>query len=352
MSGRIVKSSHNGIGVITIDNPPVNALGPGIAEGIVESIEAFNSDSAISAIVIIGAGKTFIAGADIKEFARIVAGESEIHLAEEINRIEQSVKPVVVAIHGQAFGGGLELAMGGHYRVIARDAKVGQPEVKLGLIPGAAGTQRLPRLAGMEKALTMCWSGDPISAEDAFQSGIVDEIADGNLLEFAVAYASKTASIRRTGDLPVHRVNDTVFEKARAAAIARFPGLIAPQLAIDAVEASAALSFPEGVEFEAKLFQECLFSEQSKAMIHIFFGQREVAKTTTPERIAEIGKQMLARYQREGGSTEMTEERYFDALVEEGRSIQARPAEIDIACVSNHGFPAHLGGPMWRAGIR
>lgn len=352
MSDRIVKSRQNGIGIVTVDNPPVNALGPGISEGIVRSVEEFNADPTISAIVIIGAGKTFIAGADIKEFARIVAGESEIHLAADIDRIEQSKKPVVIAIHGQALGGGLELAMSGHYRVITRDAKVGQPEVKLGLIPGAAGTQRLPRLAGIEKALTMCWSGDPISADDAFHSGIVDAIADGNLLEFAIAYASKTASIRRTGDLPVLQVSDAVFEKARKAATARFPGLIAPQLAIDAVEASTTLPFPEGVEFEAKLFHECLFSEQSKAMIHIFFGQREVAKTTTPERIAEIGKQMLARYQREGGSTEMTEERYFDALAEEGKSIQARPVEIDIACVNYHGFPAHLGGPMWRAGIR
>ncbi len=279
MSGLVLLSRHNDVGVITINNPPVNALSPGVPEGIVEGIAEFEKDAAVTAIVLIGGGRTFISGADIKEFAKITSGErTDIGLAEIIDQIEQCAKPVVMAIHGQAFGGGLEVAMGGHYRVIADGAKVGQPEVKLGIIPGAAGTQRLPRLAGLEKATHMCWAGEPVGAKEALAHGIVDAIADGDLLEFAIGFAHSAKGVRRTSDLAVAPVAPEVFSGARADAAKRARGLMAAQKAIDAVEASATLPFAEGVAFERKLFQECLFSDQSKGMIHVFFGEREVSK--------------------------------------------------------------------------
>jgi 3-hydroxyacyl-CoA dehydrogenase len=165
MSELVKLSRHQDIGVVTIDNPPVNALSPGVPEGIQSAVEAAASDPAVKAIVVIGAGTTFIAGADIREFAKMASGEPHPpDLAAIILKIEDCPKPVVMALHGAAFGGGLEVAMGGHYRVVAPQAQVGQPEVKIGLIPGAAGTQRLPRLAGVAIALAMCAFGEPIGA--------------------------------------------------------------------------------------------------------------------------------------------------------------------------------------------
>ncbi|MDX2180141.1 MAG: 3-hydroxyacyl-CoA dehydrogenase NAD-binding domain-containing protein [Bryobacteraceae bacterium] len=279
MSELVLFSRQGAVGVITVNNPPVNALSPGVPEGLVEGVHKFNADSDVSAIVIIGGGRTFISGADIKEFAKITSGQkSDIGLAEKIDEIERSAKPVVMAIHGQALGGGLEVAMGGHYRVMARDAKVGQPEVKLGIIPGAAGTQRLPRLGGVDVALEMCWAGEPISAADALKHGIVDAIAEGDLLEFAVQFAAKQMAVRRTCDLAVASFDPAAFDRARAVAAKKSRGLIAAQKAIDAVEAATKLPFSEGVAYERKLFEQCLFDEQSKSMIHVFFGEREVGK--------------------------------------------------------------------------
>ncbi len=278
--GELVDISCRGsTGILTIQNPPVNALSPGVPEGLVAGIKEFGSDTGIQSIVVIGGGRTFISGADIKEFAKITSGQKDdIGLAQAIDRIEQSTKPIVMAIHGQALGGGLEVAMGGHYRVIDRQAKVGQPEVKLGLIPGAGGTQRLPRLAGLAKALEMCWTGEAISAREALNCGIVDAIAEGDLLEFAVEFAQHCGPIRRTRDCPVAPADPNLFQAARDAAAKRARGITAAQLAIDAVEASLRLPFDEGMALESRLFRECLFSDQSKAMIHLFFGEREVAK--------------------------------------------------------------------------
>ena len=199
-------------------------------------------------------------------------------------RIEDCSKPVVMAIHGTAFGGGLELAMAGHYRVAAPTAQVGQPEVKLGIIPGAAGTQRLPRLAGVAKAVEMCADGNPIKAKEALALGIVDELIDGDLLSGAVAFAREIAGkpARKTRErnekLGSAEQNAPIFAAAREAARKKARGLMAPMAAIDAVEAATKLPFDQGVEAERKLFMECLFSDQSKAMIHVFFGEREVAK--------------------------------------------------------------------------
>jgi 3-hydroxyacyl-CoA dehydrogenase len=286
MSELILTSRDGDVGVITVNNPPVNALSPGVPEGIAAGIAEFGKDDAIKAIVLIGGGRTFIAGADIKEFGKITSGQKprDLGFLRILDQIEQSAKPVVAAIHGDALGGGLETAMACHYRVAVKSAKVGQPEVKLGIIPGAAGTQRLPRLVGVAKALEMCVQGDPISASDALNAGVIDEIVEGDLLAGAVAFARGKAGSapRRTRDLKDKlgdaASNAPVFAAARDAARKRQRNLTAPQAAIDAVEAATKLPFDKGVERETELFQQCLFSDQSKALIHVFFGEREVAK--------------------------------------------------------------------------
>lgn len=286
MSDLIQFGVENGIAVITINNPPVNALSPGVPEGIAEAVEKIERDQGIQAAVLIGGGKTFVAGADIKEFGKITSGKSRsvLELPALLLRVEDSRKPVVMAIHGNAFGGGLELAMAGHYRVAAPSAQVGQPEVKLGLIPGAAGTQRLPRLAGVAKAVEMCAEGNPLKAQEALKYGIVDRLIEGDLLKGAIAFARESAGkpAPKTRDriqkLGTPEQNAPIFFAARENARKKQRGMMAPLAAIDAVEASTKLPFDEGCQLERKLFTDCLFSDQSKALIHVFFGEREVAK--------------------------------------------------------------------------
>jgi 3-hydroxyacyl-CoA dehydrogenase len=276
-------SRHGDIAVVTIDNPPVNALSPGVPEGIQAAIERAVSDAEVRAIVVIGAGSTFIAGADIREFGKIVAGERpRLNLLPCLLTIEDSPKPVVMAIHGQALGGGLEVAMAGHYRLLAADAQVGQPEVKLGIMPGAAGTQRLPRLAGVVKALEMCAEGNPITAQDALNSGIADEIITGDFLAralaFARAVADKPAPKTRERNQKLAGVPASLFQTAREQARRKARGRHAPLAAIDAIEAATKLDFFAGCEEEARLFNTCLFSTEAQALIHAFFGERAVAK--------------------------------------------------------------------------
>src|SRR5215471_10721984 len=286
MSNLVQLTKDNDVAIITINNPPVNALSPGVPEGISEAIEQVSKDSGVKAAVLIGGGRTFIAGADIREFGKITSGQSQRGIAflPLLLRIEDCPKPIVMAIHGTAFGGGLELAMAGHYRVASPDAQVGQPEVKLGLIPGAAGTQRLPRLAGVAKAVEMCTDGNPIKAPEALKLGIVDRLIEGDLLAGAVAFARDVAdkpapkTRERNQKLGSPEQNAPIFAAARETAKKKQRGLMALLAAIDAVEAATKLPFDQGVEAERKLFIECLFSDQSKAMIHVFFGEREVAK--------------------------------------------------------------------------
>jgi 3-hydroxyacyl-CoA dehydrogenase len=264
------------VAVITIDNPPVNALGPGVPEGIETMIRRAASDDAVRAVVMIGAGSTFIAGADIREFKKIVSGERpRLTLLPFLEVIEDSAKPVVIAIHGTAFGGGLE-------RVIANGAQVGQPEVKLGLMPGAGGTQRLPRLTGVMKALEMCAGGEPVKAADAVKFGIADQLIEGDLLTGAIAFA------REAADKPVVKTRDKneklrdgnamLFAAAKEQARKKARGMRAPIAAIEAIEAATKLDFREGCKREAELFDECIYSNESKALIHAFFGERAVAK--------------------------------------------------------------------------
>src|SRR5271170_8006921 len=285
MSDLVQLTKDNEIAIVTINNPPVNALSPGVPEGIAAAIDQIARDESVKAAVLIGGGKTFVAGADIKEFGKITSGKSGgFELPSLLLKIEDSRKPVVMAIHGTAFGGGLELAISGHYRVAATSALVGQPEVKLGIIPGAAGTQRLPRLAGAAKAVEMCAEGNPIKAPDALNFGIVDRLIDGDLLAGAVGFAREIASKpapktrERNGKLGTAEQNAPIFAAARENARKKQRGLLAPVAAIDAVEAATKLPFEEGCKVEQELFIKCLMSDQSKALIHVFFGEREVAK--------------------------------------------------------------------------
>jgi 3-hydroxyacyl-CoA dehydrogenase len=286
MNSLVQLAKDNGVAIITIDNPPVNALSPGVPEGISKALRQITQDDTVQAAVLIGGGRTFIAGADIKEFGKITSSKSErgAGLLPLFLQIEDSQKPIVMAIHGTALGGGLELAMAGHYRVAAPGAQVGQPEVKLGIIPGAGGTQRLPRLVGVARAVEMCAVGNPAQAEDAVKLGLIDQIIEGDLLAGAVRFAREIAgrpvlkTRDRSGSLGTPQQNAPIFAAAREAARKRQRGMMAPLAAIDAIEGATKLSFDEGCREEQRLFTECLNSDQSKALIHVFFGEREVAK--------------------------------------------------------------------------
>jgi len=292
--GDLVQFTQSGnIGVITINNPPVNALSPGVPEGISESIDQLQKDDRLKAAVLIGGGSTFIAGADIKELAKMASGKPRgAGLLPLLSRIEDCRKPVVAALHGTALGGGMEIAMACHYRVAVRSAKIGQPEVKLGIIPGAAATQRLPRLAGIAKAVEMCCEGNPVAAQEAFELGIVDQLIDGDLLTGAVAFAQEIAlkpapkTRERHDKLGAPDQNAPIFATARENARKKQRGQMAPLAAIDAVEAATRLPFDEGCQVEQELFAECLVSSQAKALMHVFFAEREVA------RIPDIPKDM------------------------------------------------------------
>lgn len=280
-------SKDREVAIITVNNPPVNALSPGVPEGIASAVETISKDPDLKAAVLIGGGSTFIAGADIKEFGKVTSGERRGgSLLPLLTAIEDCPKPMIAAIHGTAFGGGLEVAMAFHYRVAAPAAQVGQPEVKLGIIPGAAGTQRLPRLAGVAKAVEMCAFGEPVRSAEALEHQIVDRIIEGDLLAGAVEFAREIIASgerppltrERNEKLGDEQSNAQIFAAAREQARKTRRGQTAPLAAIDAVEAATRLSFEEGCQKEAELFRACLFGDQSKALIHVFFGEREVAK--------------------------------------------------------------------------
>ncbi len=286
MDDLVQLTRDNEIAIITIKNPPVNVLSPTVAQNIAKAIERVGSDDSLNAAVLIGAGRTFIAGADIKELSKITSGKTQRRegLLPLLRQIEDLRKPVVVAIHGNAFGGGLELAMAGHYRVAHSNTQLGQTEVKLGIIPGAGGTQRLPRLVGIAKAVEMCAEGNLINAQEALKFGLVDRLIEGDLLAEGVRFAREVSgktppkTRERNEKLGTPEHNEPLFAAAREKACAKQRGMMAPFAAIDAVEAATRLPFDEGCEVEKKLFRECLFSDQSKALIHLFFGEREVAK--------------------------------------------------------------------------
>jgi 3-hydroxyacyl-CoA dehydrogenase len=285
MSDLVQLSREGDVAVITINNPPVNALSAGVPEGIEAAIAEIQKDPSVGAAVLIGGGKTFIAGADINMFVQMTSGKGgRINLLPTLLKIEDCTKPVVVAIHGNALGGGLEVAQACHYRVASPDAKVGQPEVNLGIIPGAGGTQRLPRLAGVAKAVEMCTNGKTIRAGEALEAGIIDRLIEGDLLTGAVAFAREIAGKKApktremSAKLSTTEQNAPLFSAARDTVRKKMRGLPAPMAAIDAIEAATKMPFEQGCEEEARLFDKCLYSDESKALIHVFFAEREAAK--------------------------------------------------------------------------
>jgi len=271
------------VAVVTIQNPPVNALSTAVVTELNAVLGAAISDKRVDAVVLIGGGRTFVAGADITEFVRTGTGP---FLPPVLDRMETSPKPVVAAMHGSALGGGLEIAMAAHHRIGAPDLQVGQPEVNLGIIPGAQGTQRLPRLVGMAKAVDMCVTGAPVKMADAVQAGLVDRIADGDLQAAAIAFALEAVSSggphprtsRRSEKLGSLSENAAIFEAGRETARRIRRNQIAPLKAIEALEAAATLPFEKGCSRESELFAECMAGEQSKALMHAFLGERLVAK--------------------------------------------------------------------------
>jgi 3-hydroxyacyl-CoA dehydrogenase len=274
--------SVDGIGIITIDNPPVNALSPGVPDGITAAIDRGNADPAIKAMVLIGAGRSFIAGADIRQFGKAPSRPANARRHYDVT--DDSPKPVVAAIHGYALGGGLETALACHYRVAVPGAKVGLPEVQIGILPGAGGTQRLPRLIGPKAALDMIVSGRHVAAEEAHRLGIIDEVVpEAQLRDAAIAFARRVADRR---PLPRIRDNDEklaegtpdLFETTRKSIARRARNQRAPYACIEAVEAACTLPFDEGCARERKLFEEQVNSDEARALRYAFFAEREAAK--------------------------------------------------------------------------
>jgi 3-hydroxyacyl-CoA dehydrogenase len=275
---------EDGIAIVTVNNPPVNALGAAVRDGVAARMREAAADPAAKAVVLICAGRTFFAGADITEFGKPPRG---IPLGELVALIEDMPKPVVAAIHGTALGGGLEMALGCHYRVAAPSARVGLPEVKLGILPGAGGTQRLPRIVGVERALEMITSGEHVPAPKAKEAGVVDELApeDGlrqAALDFArrlVAEGKGPKKVRdRSDKVEAARGNPQVFADFAKANARKFRGFEAPAACIEAVKAAVELPFEEGLKRERELFLKLVSGTQSKAQRYVFFAEREVRK--------------------------------------------------------------------------
>src|SRR3954469_18771618 len=288
---------HGDILVVTSNNPPVNALGHAVREGLVAAIEEADGDDAVKAVVIICQGQTFFAGADITEFGKPMQAPM---LPQVVDIIENCTKPVVAAIHGTAFGGGLEVALASHYRVAVPSAKLGVPEVKLGLLPGAGGTQRLPRVAGVRKALEMAATGNPISAKEAYEVGLVDRLIEGELEPHAVAFAEEVKDAR---PLPksserqdkIAAAEPGVFDSFRKENARKFKGFEAPEKNIQAIEAAVAKPYAEGVQDERRLFMELMSGTQARAQQYFFFAERQAAKIdglpegTIPREIRRVG---------------------------------------------------------------
>ncbi len=297
MPNPISTRHHGDVLIVESNNPPVNALSAPVRQGLVDAIQQAEADEKVKAVVIACEGQTFFAGADITEF-----GKPPIMpwLPQVVDRIEECTKPVVAAIHGTALGGGLEVALACHYRVAVPSAKLGTPEVKLGLLPGAGGTQRLPRVAGVEKALKMCATGNPIVAKEACDCGLVDRLVEGDLIPHAVAFAEEVRDVR---PLPksserqdrVDNVEPAVFDEFQKANARKFRGFEAPEANVRAVRFATEKPYPEGVIEERKLFMELMSGTQAKAQQYFFFAERKAAKIddipedTQPRDIKRVG---------------------------------------------------------------
>ena len=292
MSSPVSYRLEDGIGVITVDNPPVNALSQPVRQGIMDAITEAQGDES-SAVLIVCDGRTFIAGADITEFGKPLKSP---WLPELLAAIEASSKLVVAALHGTALGGGFETALAAHYRCAVATAKIGLPEVKLGLLPGAGGTQRTPRLAGVEASLDLITSGAPISAAQGEALGLIDKIVSGDLeagaLQWIKELVEKGTAIRRSSEQPVPEFDPAVFDDYRAQLAKRARGQVAPGHIVDCIEAAATGSFEDGMATERAAFMACMESPQSAGMRHVFFAERQAAKVDglakeTPRRAVE-----------------------------------------------------------------
>ena len=284
MSELVSYRVDDGVAMVAVDNPPVNTLSEGVLKGLNASLDRAAEDPDVRALVIMGTGRTFIAGADIGVLEDMAwgLGHGAPVIHDLLRKVEDSPKPVIMAIHGTALGGGLELAMAGHYRVAAPDAQLGQPEVNLGIIPGAEGTQRLPRLVGIERAIEMCVSGKPLKAADALAAGLVDQLIEDDLAQGAAAFARRSGPGRKTREqserLGSPEVNHSLFENGRILAAKIRRSQTAPLRAIEAIEAAATLPFEKGWRREREIFTECVVSKQAKSLIHAFFAERSAAK--------------------------------------------------------------------------
>ncbi|MEQ5870964.1 enoyl-CoA hydratase/isomerase family protein [Sagittula sp. NFXS13] len=283
------------IAVITIANPPVNALGHAVRQGLWDAIDRFDADAEARIAIILGEGALFLGGADISEFGK---PPKEPHLPDVCTHIERASKPVIAAVHGPALGGGCEVALGAHYRMAIKGARFGFPEVQLGLIPGAGGSQRMPRLTGVGPALDMMPAGGSVTADQALENGFIDHLADGDVHEQAMIYAkgllADGVDVRRVGDLPCPAYEADAFDAARTLWTRKARGEVAPLTAIDAVEAATRLPFDEGIKEERRLFLSLMETPQRAGMIHAFFNDRKVSKLpelkgVAPRDIASVG---------------------------------------------------------------
>jgi 3-hydroxyacyl-CoA dehydrogenase len=286
MNNVINVERQDDIAVIIIDKPPVNAIGQDVYEGLLNAFDGLQGDSSVKAVVILAAGRTFIAGADIKLLEQAARGEGgRLYLHDLLEKIENFAKPVVVGFHGTALGGGVELAMSAHYRVSTPDAQMGQPEVNLGIIPGAEGTQRLPRLVGVAAAVDMCVSGKPIKAPEALRLGLIDRIIEGDLRSGAIAFAREMAlrpshlkTSERNDKLGTPEANAAIFAAGREQAAKVRRNMTAPLAVLEAIQAATTLPWEQGLARERDLADASLKSAQALALMHAFFSERGVAK--------------------------------------------------------------------------
>lgn len=281
-SSVVTTALHGDVLVVTIDNPPVNALGAAVRQGLLAAMQQAQADAAVAAVLLVGAGKAFIAGADIREFGKPPVPPA---LPEVCRAIEGSDKPVVAVLQGAALGGGLEVAMSAHYRLALPAATLGLPEVNLGLLPGSGGTQRTPRLMGVQAATAMMLSGQHLKAQPALQAGLVDKLVEGadaqaEGLAYVRELLTAKAPVRRTRDLAIAEPQAALawLEEQKAETAKKARGLFSPLKIIECVQAAVQLPFDEGLARERALFIECLDSPQRAGLIHAFFAEREVAK--------------------------------------------------------------------------
>ena len=382
------------IGVISVDHPPVNALSHVVREGLAAALAAAADDPKLKIILIICEGKTFFAGADIREFGQKPREPRIRGLAQQI---EDGAKPVVAAIHGTALGGGLELALGCHYRIAAAGARFGLPEVKLGLIPGGGGTQRLPRLIGVERALDLIVSGEIIDARKALSLGIVDAIVSGSLRDEALAFSerlpARVMASRRIGLRNILGVTPEWLDEAEKLVARRARGLLAPLHCAKAVRAACELPLADGVRAEAILAEGLVGTPQARALRHVFFSERKA----TGKNLLLAGAELRAAYVetiaallREGAAASRLKavlrrfgferigahfpgsadgrsgahvrtddqvilQRVLHALHRAGEACFDEaagigPAEIDVTAIRTIGFPTYRGGPMFIKG--